>query len=147
MFVSISFSRRSKILFEVTCLPSCPANGPLFTDIITESVGSSTCIGSSATGLDLSQIESPTSISLNPAIATISPASASAISYLSRPLKPISLEILDFDFAPHALTKRYSSPFLTLPLKIRVIPIRPTKLSESSVNTCACVSASGEPLG
>ncbi|SFV55952.1 hypothetical protein MNB_SV-14-1109 [hydrothermal vent metagenome] len=128
-------------------MPSCPANGPSFTDMITESVGSSTCIGSSAIGFCISQIESPTSISEKPAIATISPASASAISYLSRPLKPISLETLDFVFSPEAFTKKYSLPFLTLPLKIRVIPIRPTKLSESSVNTCACVSASDEPIG
>ena len=124
--VCISDSSRSFILFDVTCLPSCPARGESFTENTTLKVGSSICIGSKGIGFTGSQILSPTSTVSIPANATISPASASSISILFKPRKPISLVIRPFTISPLAFAKAILLPFLIVPLKMREIPIFPT---------------------
>ncbi len=125
----ISASSLSWILFEVTNLPSVPANGESFTANVTDKVGSSMCIGSSGIGFAGSHKESPTSIVSKPATAQISPAPAVLISILSKPLNPISLLTLPFTFSPSALHNKTVSPWEIVPLKILAIPIFPMKLS------------------
>ncbi len=117
------------ILLEVTNFPSVPASGESFTENVTLSVGSSICIGSSGIGLFGSHKLSPTSIVSNPATATISPVPAVLMSYLSTPLKPISLLTLPLSFSPSAFTSITVSPIEIVPLKILAIPIFPIKLS------------------
>ena len=69
-----SFSRRSRIFLEVTCLPSIPANGPLFTEKIIPTVGSSTMIRGNGRGSIAEVIVSPIVKSSRPATIAISPA-------------------------------------------------------------------------
>ena len=78
--VSASFSSRSLSLREVTCLPSRPLNGESLTDSTIEIVGSSILMCGSARGFSRSERVSPMLTSSRPAMATMSPGPASAIS-------------------------------------------------------------------
>ena len=77
MSVSISLYNLSANLRLVTGSPSLPAKGELFTLLNISKVGSSIFKKGSASRCSGSQIVSPTLISPNPAIATISPTDAS----------------------------------------------------------------------
>ncbi|CSI85821.1 Uncharacterised protein [Vibrio cholerae] len=80
-----SFSRRSRILREVTNLPSLPANGEVFTWKVMVTVGSSTLSGGSASRAFTSQIVSEIFSSPRPVTATMSPAVAWSVSERCRP--------------------------------------------------------------
>ena len=75
-----SFMRRSRSWGEVTNRPSLPASGEMLAEKSIDTVGSSMRISGSATGASPSATVSPISIESIPAIATRSPALASAIS-------------------------------------------------------------------
>ena len=72
-------------------------------------------------------IVSPTKISSIPEIAIKSPALASWISRRSSPKKPNNFVTRKFLVEPSSLERVTWSPTLTVPRKIRPIPIRPTK--------------------
>ena len=75
-----SFMSRSRSWGEVTKRPSLPASGDTLAEKSIDTVGSSMRISGSATGVSASATVSPISIDSMPAIATRSPALASAIS-------------------------------------------------------------------
>ena len=80
-----SFSRRSKILREVTNLPSLPANGEVLTWKVIVTVGSSTDSAGRASTWVCAQMVSEIFSSPRPVMAIISPALACSTSWRSRP--------------------------------------------------------------
>ena len=84
-FLSSSLNNLSLICLDVTNSPSLPANGPLFTLNVIETVGSSISTKSIFSGCSKSQIVSPMLISLIPDKQTISPAFTSSVSVLFSP--------------------------------------------------------------
>ena len=84
--LSVSFNNLSSIFLAVIILPSLPTNGEVFTPNVICNVGSSIRSNGNASSFPTSQTVSPTLISGNPAIAIISPASASVISILLSPI-------------------------------------------------------------
>ncbi len=89
--VSASARRRSRIMVEVTFLPSRPASGLSLTMIVTDMVGGSIgvdCIGASSPDAPM---VSETEALVRPAIQTISPALASFTGTRSVPSKRSSL--------------------------------------------------------
>ena len=81
-----SFSRRSRILRDVTNLPSLPANGELFTWNVMVTVGSSTVSGFIASTTLTSQIVSEILSSPKPVMAMMSPAKAWSTSVRLSPM-------------------------------------------------------------
>jgi len=75
-----SFMSRSRSCGEVTKRPSRPANGDTLAEKSIDTVGSSIRMSGRACGLSGSATVSPISMASMPAIATRSPALASAIS-------------------------------------------------------------------
>ena len=84
-FLSSSLNNLSLICLEVTNWPSFPANGPLFTLNVIDTVGSSISTKSIFSGLFTSQIVSPMFISEIPDRQTISPAETFSTSVLFNP--------------------------------------------------------------
>ena len=92
---SVSFINLSSIFLAVTIFPSRPTNGLVLTPNVICKVGSSILSSGNASSFPNSHTVSPTLISGSPAIAIISPASASSISILFNPKKPNNLAILN----------------------------------------------------
>ena len=84
-FLSSSLNNLSLICLEVTNCPSLPANGPLFTLNVIDTVGSSISTKSIFSGLFESQIVSPIFISGIPDRQTMSPACTLSTSVLFKP--------------------------------------------------------------
>ena len=85
-FLSSSLNNLSLICLDVTNSPSLPANGPLFTEKVIVTVGSSISTKSIFSGLFISHIVSPIFIFVIPEISTISPAFASGTSTFFNPM-------------------------------------------------------------
>ena len=85
---SSSFSSRARSCREVTNFPSLPANDEVLIEKTIDTVGSSTAMRGRGFGSSASEIVSPIVTSSIPAIATMSPAVASAISVRLSPSYP-----------------------------------------------------------
>ena len=107
-------------------LPSRPASGLSFTEKVMARVGGSIGSADSGAAISVAPIVSATVASVRPAIATMSPASASSIGWRSRPRKASSLVS-----RPSSMTRpSWLSAFkgmLTraVPLSIRPVSTRP----------------------
>jgi len=99
---------------EVTNSPSFPANGPLFTLNVIETVGSSIFTNGIFSGLDKSQIVSPMLMFDIPDTATISPASTSSTSVLFNPIYVNNFAIFPCSFFS-SLQTATDIPFLIFP--------------------------------
>ena len=84
-FLSSSLNNLSRICLDVINFPSLPANGPLFTLNVIDTVGSSISTNGIFSGLFKSQIVSPILISGSPASSMMSPAFPSSTSTLFNP--------------------------------------------------------------
>ena len=122
----VSLNNLSSIFLPVTNVPSFPAKGEVFVPKFICTVGSDTLIKGRASSLPSSQIVSPTYISSRPAIATMSPASASLTSIFLSPKKLYNFCILNFLIVPSTLTHDTISLRNILPRLMRPIPILPT---------------------
>ena len=86
MLTSSSFIRRSRRLRDVTYLPSRPASGDVLTWKYIASVGSSTVIGGSASGMSSDASVVPIARSSTPVTSTMSPAAADSTGVRSSPV-------------------------------------------------------------
>ena len=82
---SVSFTLKDTFLSSSINFPSLPANGPLFTLNVIDTVGSSISTNGIFSGLFKSQIVSPILISGSPASSIMSPAFPSSTSTLFKP--------------------------------------------------------------
>ena len=146
-FLSSSLYNLSLRCLDVTNLPSLPANGPLFTLNVIETVGSSISINSIASGLFTSAIVSPISIPVSPVTATISPADADSVSTLSNPSYVYNLPIFIFSTLPSLWHIATVCPLCIVPRSILPIPILPVYSSKSILLTRSCNGAFSSPFG
>ena len=131
--VSDSAISLSLIIFEVTFLPSCPANGELLTVIVIDIVGGS--IGVDLIGLliDRCEIVSETEHFVNPAIQIISPAFTSLTGTLLFPSKVSNFVNLPFSkISPLRLIALTESFTFAVPLSTFPVKHLPKKGSESN---------------
>mmetsp|Transcript_21977 Transcript_21977/g.47312 ORF Transcript_21977/g.47312 Transcript_21977/m.47312 type:complete len:275 (-) Transcript_21977:696-1520(-) len=137
--VSISFSRRSRMLREVSSLPERPAKGDLLTDMAILIVGSSTSMGSRGRGSEGSTSVSPMLKSAMPEKTTISPAEASSTGLRPSASNAKSSETLHALGAfPGPWEMAMAVFFLMVPDLIRPMPSRPMKGSEAMFEICSC---------
>ena len=124
--VSNSLSKRSRSCLEVTNLPSRPAKGEVLTPKVIFIVGGSISTGGSLIGFCVLVIVSPMCTSSNPAMATMSPATASSLSTCFKPSYICKALILPGNFSsPWALIKIAGWACLTEPEVILPMPKRP----------------------
>ena len=123
---SASRSRRSRIMRLVTLSPSVPASGELLTMNDIETVGGSIGCASSGVSTEGSQKVSATVPLVRPAMATMSPASASSSGVRSRPrkarilvMRPLSISL------PSPLSTLTAWFGLTEPEVMRPVMMRP----------------------
>ena len=109
----------------VTYFPSRPAKGESFTRNVIETVGSSTAIGSRATGDSASATVSPIVTSSMPERTTISPAGASFTSTRLSPSNTITFPTRAFTNEPSCRQTATSWPGFTTPFTTRPIARRP----------------------
>ena len=113
----------------MTYLPSRPASGDVLTWKFIDSVGSSTVIGGSASGVSTAASVVPIVRSSMPVTSTMSPAIAVSTGTRSRPWKPEHLRDLRLlaisPVASGPFSTATSCPGLSVPRRMRPMPMRP----------------------
>ena len=122
-FLSNSLNNLSLICLDVMNCPSLPANGPLFTLNVIETVGSSISTNGIFSGLLKSHIVSPIWIFGNPDISIISPAFASSISTFFSPICVYTFAIL-----PCVILSSFSHMLTGIPTFIEPLSSLPTAI-------------------
>ncbi len=145
---SASRYSRSRICREVTFFPDRPASGPSLMRKVIASVGGSTGIAGSGPVSSGAPIVSGTVASVMPAMAMMSPASASSTGTRSRPRNDISLVSRPVSSTEPSARSTFSGIFsLARPCSIRPVSTRPRNGSASRMEATMAKGASALTVG